>query len=283
MKTIQKVVLTLAATSIIGADAHAGRWLSRDPIEDGAGFVQRDPRPQPDFSVVQGQPNLYAFVGNDGINNVDLLGLLNVIRLGFKGAGGTEGRPGQTWLLNLSSEQRFGSQSVMQALWYIFKKLDTNKDGVINDCDEDADIRVTGYSWGGWSAVQLAKLVNDTTVIRSHGNKHRWMRVGLLDPVSTARDVPGRTTDTLTPNVYFALNFYQQNGCFGRRCPGPSSWYKGRPINGAANIDVTTDRPPSPLPDGVPLNMTPDHVHMMENYHGYALTVGLTLWYIPWP
>jgi len=53
MKIIQKFVLAITATIIVAADAHAGRWLSRDPIQEGAGFVQRDPNP-------------YAFVLNNG-------------------------------------------------------------------------------------------------------------------------------------------------------------------------------------------------------------------------
>lgn len=61
MKTT-KVVLALAATVLIATDAHAGRWLSRDPIQDGAGFVQRDPNP-------------YAFVLNNPVQFIDALGL----------------------------------------------------------------------------------------------------------------------------------------------------------------------------------------------------------------
>src|SRR5205823_4889195 len=66
-------------------NASTGRWLSRDPLEE---------------QIEQG---LYAFVGNDSVNGCDLVGLLNVVRLGFKGAGGTEGE----WLRGLESEQRF--------------------------------------------------------------------------------------------------------------------------------------------------------------------------------
>jgi RHS repeat-associated protein len=201
-----------------------GRWLNRDPLGE------------------LGAANLYGFVGNDAVNGVDFLGLVNIIRLGFKGAGGTEGE----WLMGLGPKQRFGSQSVMQALWYIFRELDTNKDGQINDCDDEADIRVTGFSWGGWSALQLAKQVNDTKVIKSQGMKHRSMRLGLLDPVNTARNGSG----SVTPNVYFALNIFQKNGCYGGRCPGPSSWYKGESVTGAANVDVTNDRPTSPVDGG---------------------------------
>ncbi|HTD67644.1 MAG TPA: hypothetical protein VK846_14050 [Candidatus Limnocylindria bacterium] len=43
MKTFRTVGFAIAATIIVAADANAGRWLSRDPIEEGAGFVQRDP------------------------------------------------------------------------------------------------------------------------------------------------------------------------------------------------------------------------------------------------
>jgi hypothetical protein len=247
--------LVVTQSALAFYNPSTGRWLNRDPIgEKGAG-------------------NINGFLGNDAVNSSDFLGLLNVVRLGFKGAGGTEGE----WLIGLGPKQRFGSQSVMPALWYIFKALDTNKDGQINDCDEVADIRVTGFSWGGWSALQLAKLVNDTKVIKSEGMRHRSMRLGLLDPVNTLRT--GR--ESVPPNVYFALDIFQKNGCYGGRCPGSSGWYKGESITGAANVDVTTDRPSSPV-DGVPVDMTPDHVHLMSDYHGYATVIGLTLWFIPW-
>jgi hypothetical protein len=67
MNAMQKIVLTITATIIVAADAHAGRWLSRDPIQEGAGFVQRDPLPN--------DPNLYAFVDNNPVIFVDPLGL----------------------------------------------------------------------------------------------------------------------------------------------------------------------------------------------------------------
>jgi hypothetical protein len=63
MKTIlQKTFLSCTAFVVVAAEAQAGRWLSRDPIEDGAGFVQREPNP-------------YVFVLNAPIDYVDPLGL----------------------------------------------------------------------------------------------------------------------------------------------------------------------------------------------------------------
>jgi RHS repeat-associated protein len=234
-----------------------GRWISRDPIGE------------------LGSVNLYGYLGNDAINALDWLGLLNIVRLGFMGAGETTGK----WLMGLNASQIFTSKRQSAAMKYILKQLDTNGDGKVDDCDEEADIRITGYSWGGWTAVQLAREIKDTEKIKSTGNKHRKTRLGLLDPVDTARGGTG----SLSPNVYFALDFYQRNGCYKGRCPGPSSWYKGRAITGAANIDMTNVRPSAPQGDGVPVNMTPDHVHMMEDYRGVASIIGTTLWLLPWP
>ncbi|WOO42584.1 RHS repeat-associated core domain-containing protein [Rubellicoccus peritrichatus] len=47
----------------------SGRWLSRDPIEENGGL------------------NLYGFVGNDGTNNVDILGLSITINIGYDSEG----------------------------------------------------------------------------------------------------------------------------------------------------------------------------------------------------
>jgi RHS repeat-associated protein len=231
-------------------DPATGRWLNRDPLGEAA------------------NSNTYAAFCNSATDGMDYLGLLNIIRLGFKGAGGTEGN----WLP--ANVKKFGAQAIMPALWFIFKQLDSNKDGIINDCDDEAQIRVTGFSWGAWSAIQLARIVHTTTVIQSAGTRHRKVVLGLLDPVSTAR---GGTAD-LSPNVVFALNVYQRNGCYKGRCPGPSSWYKGVAVNGAMNLNVTTYRPVQ-WADGVPLAMTPDHVHLMSDYPkqgaGFATMVGM--------
>ncbi|MCX6886939.1 MAG: hypothetical protein NTX27_18080 [Verrucomicrobia bacterium] len=83
MKTIWKVGLVLLGVIMLAADARAGRWLSHDPIQEGVGFVDRDAIP--DFDPVfepRNEPNLYAFVGNDGISYLDPLGLWKIDRNG---------------------------------------------------------------------------------------------------------------------------------------------------------------------------------------------------------
>lgn len=70
----KKIIFIALTTAIAATNASAGRWLSHDPIQEGAGFVQRD-APQND-----GDYNLYGFVGNDGLNNADFLGLEWIIK-----------------------------------------------------------------------------------------------------------------------------------------------------------------------------------------------------------
>jgi hypothetical protein len=59
---IQKIFLGLIAVVLFAANANAGRWLTRDPLE----FMERDAPPQ---------ANLYTFVDNNPINEIDPLGL----------------------------------------------------------------------------------------------------------------------------------------------------------------------------------------------------------------
>ena len=62
MNILRPILLAVASLFVLAHTAQAhydpniGRWISRDPIEEDGGF------------------NLYGFVGNDGVNNVDYLG-----------------------------------------------------------------------------------------------------------------------------------------------------------------------------------------------------------------
>jgi uncharacterized protein (DUF2235 family) len=62
MSTLPKLVLALAVGIFLAPAAQAGRWLTQDPLHEGAGFVQREPNP-------------YALVLNDPVNGIDLFGL----------------------------------------------------------------------------------------------------------------------------------------------------------------------------------------------------------------
>ena len=58
------------------------RWLSRDPLESITGQMPE---------MLHDGPNLYAYVGNDPINSVDLLGLYSILGLEFTDGGGVSG------------------------------------------------------------------------------------------------------------------------------------------------------------------------------------------------
>jgi len=68
MKTIQKICFCFAVIILLSTNAQAGRWLTRDPIE----FMERDP-----------QVNLYKYVDNNPINEVDPLGLQSWMGPGY--------------------------------------------------------------------------------------------------------------------------------------------------------------------------------------------------------
>lgn len=79
MKRIQKLFHVAVGIMLLTANADAGRWLTRDPIE----HMERDSElessiivaPTLTLSLVQQEANLYAFVGNNPVSRIDPLGL----------------------------------------------------------------------------------------------------------------------------------------------------------------------------------------------------------------
>jgi len=110
------------------------------------------------------------------------------------------------------------------------------------------DLRITGYSFGAWSALQL-----------SHGLSGRYrIRLGLVDPIHTfrIRAMLGglkwplvRTAYARRPhNTVLALNVYQTKGLIarldhghGRRLPYSPRWFASMPILGFENIDRSAE------------------------------------------
>lgn len=227
MNAIQKVVLAIVATVILAADVHAGRWLSRDPIQDGAGFVQRDPVPQMDFGeILQNEPNSYAFVKNTPVNATDPLGLVIV---GFYGADFSYKWPnsGNLRLEAISGQlgtydtvlrpkkihgfppprpfPLYPSRGDAEAFRDLLRYLDTSKDGDYNPpCDDKEPIKIFGWSWGGASAVELANRIKNSPRFKDKEIEI----VATIDPVTKLRP----SSHTVPNNVLFFANFIQSAG-----------------------------------------------------------------------
>lgn len=231
MNAIQKVVLILTATIIVAADAHAGRWLSRDPIQEGAGFVQRDPMPEMDFSQLQqSEPNLYAFVLNDPLDQFDALGLVTV---GFYGADTpftfpNEGNIKMKAIADELGAPIYRSLAIYPAYDYLLRYFRSK-----SDCDNDEPIKIFGHSWGGISAVKLARWVGRSEL------RHHKVIVAVIDPVPTLRLPP----TSVPSNVTYFWNRYQTHG---RRVTILGVPVHGRSLTSYAQFSTQFDLNPGP-------------------------------------
>ena len=189
-----------------------GRWLSRDPIEEKGGC------------------NLFAYIKNQSVNSIDRYGMIIV---GFYGAelpgqfpnsgnvvmqsiaqsvGASTGNWGKGgWPKNMAGgpdKLLFNSTAIIPALDYLLKQLDTNGDGVYdpdNGCDTKQDIKIFGWSWGGVSAVDLARQIRSSSKFK---NKEVAF-IGVIDPVTTGRVI---SSSKVTNNVKQFWNRYQTKG-----------------------------------------------------------------------
>jgi RHS repeat-associated protein len=206
--------------------ANLSRWLSRDPIGEAGGN------------------NLYGYTHNCAVSEIDALGLagVNQIRIGFVGAGqapsGLESWP-QTLALYVPSGRIYNWFYRATAERDILKDMDTDRDGKVTCCDDEPDIRIAGFSYGGWSALTVAKWLEDCPEVKCDKPAYRRVRLGTLDPVRYGRLGIAR----LPSNVSSAVNIYQRNGCVdlpsGRGCFSWGGFYRGTDITGARNIDVS--------------------------------------------
>jgi RHS repeat-associated protein len=243
-----------------------GRWPSRDPIEEDGGL------------------NLYGFVGNSPIRTADWLGMgdVNEIRLGFVGV--RQSASDQTsWPVTLGryvrKERIYNWFYRGQAKRNLLEDMDSNDDGRVDCCDKEPDIQIAGFSYGGWSALTIAKWLEDCPEIQCNKSAYRSVRLGTLDPVRYGRLGLAR----LPNNVSSAFNIYQRNGCVdlpsGRGCFGWGGFFRGTDITGALNHDVSNYGvrvyglasviiPGGSPTDAISSTLLPDHIAL--GYEGFG-------------
>jgi hypothetical protein len=201
----------------------------------------------------------------------------NNIKIAFLGAGQHASWPGWPSHLKKPGVKIFSSRDLRDAEEYLIKKLDSNNDNKLDCKDDDVDIRLVGYSWGGWSALLLSQWLDEYQEIKDE-KLREIKKLGTLDPVDTARSGVPEVSD----NVAYALNIFQKNGCYAvkkssclglgskiRGCFGPSAWYKGTLLAGenVININVSGEGrivygANSPNVNNVPVDFIPDHLHL---------------------
>ncbi len=158
-------------------------------------------------------------------------------------------------LIDYWADHTFTSKDIRAAKKTINAYFDIDGDGRLTSKDcPPFKLGITGYSWGAWTALQLA-----------HGlGKDFEIRMGLVDPIDTLRsDRPvkrkrrfsprgpkykyvsdGARFASKPPNVVSAVNYYQTLGC-SKSCPGSSEWYRSQPIQGFdmnADMSIALDK-----------------------------------------
>lgn len=198
-------------------DPVMGRWPSRDPIEESGGI------------------NLYGFVGNDGVNRWDYLGMAvkPIYKMSIAGATPFWQRANNPF----QYEVMYRSLSWRKARRDILNYFDDNNDGRLNEKDcPPFRIKILGYIWGGWSSLIL---VHKLAEIADNPNKNYKIAVGTLDPVNTLRGEQGIAAQVIPQYVVKGYNIYQRNGM---RVPEGLNWilsphFKGEFVEGAEGID----------------------------------------------
>ena len=176
------------------------------------------------------------------------------VRIAFLGAAQSMRGGGWVEAVKRRTSLVFPSRSRFEAVEALRQELDVL--GRVTSLQ----LNVVGYSWGGWTALDLVRLVTlrPERVHRNLAAADLRVTLGTLDPVGTLR-FPVTLPDD---ERIRAWNVYQRNGCH-HGCPGPAQWFAGRPVEGAIeNLDITEEGRGRPGRDGVPPDCAPDHIQV---------------------
>ncbi len=237
-----------------------GRWLSRDPIGEKGGL------------------NVLQMVGNDCINKRDLIGLtdsdtkiMKIFFRGFNPLGSSSVVDGDTQMSN-GANKTYDSLQRGNAVEDIIDHFDDNSDNKLDDQDcPPFDLRITGYSWGAYTALELAHHLELSKPHLIKEKDYFKIRLGLVDPVATGRKskLEGFIGDPpLTPSttqadldLYYAIsdereersilskpsnvvwntNYYQTLGCNNCVPLVPGFIFKGTSVPGLNNNNKNAD------------------------------------------
>jgi len=168
-----------------------GRWLSRDPIGERGGSV------------------LYRSNYNNPIRYNDFLGLNDeekILKIAFKGANLSDlslipdfwnSVDGTEYYTQYEGVEIFNSLKGDDAIERVREK--------VNESNCDLDLRIVGFSWGGWTALKVSHKLSEDEEI---GEK-LTIRLGLIDPVPKFREKDWGHKAT---KVVFLVNYFQSNG-----------------------------------------------------------------------
>lgn len=204
------------------------------------------------------------------------LGPLRIAFLGFNPLGdGYDGRG----KIDVGADRTFSSLDSLGALRLIRRHVSFRKSALRHAGAATAgpapstsavpwpiDLRITGYSFGGWTALQLAHALS------AAGPRRFRIRIGLVDPVCTFRSrralrvakwvaklpsgwsvpllalVAGPAYASRPACAVRAVNYFQSKGLIARfngdgfRLPYRANWFASQPIDGFdLNHDATAE------------------------------------------
>lgn len=104
----------------------------------------------------------------------------------------------------------YSSKADEEAFRHLLGVLDSNRDGEYDGEDPEVDIKIYGWSWGGITAVKLARTIKES---KKFSICRKTVKVvAVIDP-----DTFGYATNSNVPdNVKAFYNWYQTNGTGGK-------------------------------------------------------------------